>query len=174
MFGEQLDRDVALQALVERQLHRGHAPDAEAALDAVPPDDRRSVSHPPPPFPPPLPLPAPVPPLLLFPVVVVPSPIPTPPVVVVAEEVPGFVGVVAVVVVVGVEVEVVVVGVLDVVGVVVGMLDVVGVVVENVVVGVNVVVGSFWRQSLAASCAIVWAPWLKLVRSVGLIVAGRF
>ena len=37
MLGEQLDRDIALQALVERQLDRGHPADAEAALDPVPP-----------------------------------------------------------------------------------------------------------------------------------------
>ena len=79
------------------------------------------------------------------------------------------------VVVVVVEVEVVVVDVLDVVGVVVDVLDVVGVVVvvEDVVVGVDVVVVVCWRQSFAASWAIVTAPSLRLLRKVGLTVAGR-
>ena len=170
MLGEQLDRYVALQALVERQLHRGHPADAEAALDPVPPDDRCSVSHPPPPFPPLLPSAGPVPPLLPLPVVVVvPPPSPAPPVVVVVREVPGFVGVVAVVLVVVVGVVLVVVVV---VGVVVAVV-VVGVVVEVVVGGDVVVVAWCWRQSFAASCAIVTAPWLRLLRSVGLTVTGR-
>ena len=39
VLGEQLDRHVALEALVERQLHGGHAADAEAAFHPVPPDD---------------------------------------------------------------------------------------------------------------------------------------
>jgi len=68
--------------------------------------------------------------------------------------------------------------------VVVVVLVVVGVVVEDVgevmVVGVDVggglkvVVAACWRQSFAASCAIVEAPWLRLLRSVGLTVTGRF
>jgi hypothetical protein len=49
-----------------------------------------------------------------------------------------------------------------------------GVVVDDVVVGVEVVVAACWRHSLAASCAIVAAPWVKLFRSVGLTVTGRF
>ena len=99
--------------------------------------------------------------------VVVPPPIPAPPVV---EVVPVSVGVVAVVddvvvevVVVGVVVEVVVVGVV--------VLVVVGV---DVVVGTDGVLGACRRQSCWASCAIVAAPWLRLLRKVGLTVTGRF
>ncbi len=81
-------------------------------------------------------------------------------------------------VVVVVEVEVVVVEVLEVVGDVVEDVVVedvvVGVLVDDVVAGVGVVVAWCRRQSLAASCAIVEAPWLRLPRSVGLSVAGRF
>jgi hypothetical protein len=40
---------------------------------------------------------------------------------------------------------------------------------EAVVASVEVV---WWRQSLPASSAIVLAPWLRLLRSVGLIVTG--
>ena len=43
VLGQQLDRHVALEALVEGELDGGHATDAEAALDPVPPDDHRSV-----------------------------------------------------------------------------------------------------------------------------------
>ena len=114
VLGEQLDRDVALEALVERELDGRHPADAEAALDPIPPHDRCSVSHPPPPFPPLLLLPGPAPPVVPVPVpvpVVVPPPRPTPPDVVVLEEVPVSVGVVAVVGVV--EVVVVLVEVLD-------------------------------------------------------------
>jgi len=102
--------------------------------------------------------------------VVVSPPSPTPPDVVVPEEVPGFVGVVAVVEVV--DVEDVVVEVLVVVGVLVDVV-VVGVVVVVVVVGIDVVVAWCSRQSLAASSAIVAAPWLRLLRSVGFTVTGR-
>ena len=49
VLGQQLDRHVALEPLVERQLHGRHPADAEAALDPVPPDDRCAVSHPVPP-----------------------------------------------------------------------------------------------------------------------------
>ena len=74
VLGQQLDRHVALEALVEGQLHGRHAADAEAALDPVPPGDRRSVGHPPPPCPLLFPLPGPVPPLLPLPLsVVVPA-----------------------------------------------------------------------------------------------------
>ena len=56
--------------------------------------------------------------------------------------------------------------------VLVEVLDVVVVVVE-VLVGVEAVDVVCWRQSLAASWAIVPAPWLRFRRSVGLIVTGR-
>jgi hypothetical protein len=180
VLGQQLDRDVALEALVEGQLHRRHPADTEAALDPVPPGDRWAVSHPPPPDPPPFPLPEPAPPLLLplplpLPLsVVVPPPSPTPPVVVDVLPVP-----VVEVAVVLVEDVVVVVVVLVVVGVVL-LVDVV----EDEVVGVVllveelVVIGGVERtcssrQSLAASRAIVLAPWLRSRRSVGSMVAGR-
>jgi hypothetical protein len=104
-------------------------------------------------------------------VVVLGPPSPTPPDVVVSEEVPEFVGVVAEVVVVDVEV---VLDVLVVVGVLVEVVVVVvGVLVAVVVVGGVVVVAWCWRQSLAASRAIVAAPWVRLLRSVGLTVTGR-
>ena len=51
VLGQQLDRHVALEALVEGQLHGGHPTDAEAALDPVAPDDLSSVGQPPPPGP---------------------------------------------------------------------------------------------------------------------------
>ena len=74
MLGQQLDRDVALQPLVEGELDRGHAADAEAALDAVSPGDRRCACHVqyPPSGRPPRPPPMPAPPL---PVEVVPVPV---------------------------------------------------------------------------------------------------
>jgi hypothetical protein len=75
------------------------------------------------------------------------------------------------------EVAVVVVLVLEVV--VVGVVEVVVVLVEvDVVVGVDALVGVEaveevrWTQSLTASRAIVLAPWLRLLRSVGFTVAG--
>ena len=68
--------------------------------------------------------------------------------------------------------DVVVVGVLVIVGVVVDVV-VDGVLVVDVVVEVEVVVASCWRHSVAASSAIVEAPWPKLRRSVGLTVTGR-
>jgi hypothetical protein len=43
---------------------------------------------------------------------------------------------------------------------------------EDEVVGVDTVVELCWRQSLAASCAIVAAPWVRFSRSVGLTVIG--
>ena len=71
-----------------------------------------------------------------------------------------------------VDVDVVVEEVDDVVGVVVE--DVEGVVLdEDVVVGIDVVVVTCWWQSFAASCAIVAAPSLRLLRSSGLTVTGR-
>ena len=100
--------------------------------------------------------------------VVVPPPIPAPPVV---EVVPVSVGVVAVVDVV--VVEVVVVGV--VVEVVVdGVLVLVLALVDGVVDGVDCVLAVCCRHSRRASFAIVVAPWLRLLRRVGLIVTGRF
>jgi hypothetical protein len=65
-----------------------------------------------------------------------------------------------------------------VVGVVVDVL-VVGVVVlvlveDDAVVGSDGVLAACWRQSRWASFAIVVAPWLRLLRKVGLIVTGRF
>jgi hypothetical protein len=75
------------------------------------------------------------------------------------------VGVVAVLEVV--DVELVVVGVLVLVDV---LLDVEEVVVEEVVVDVAADAVCWW-QSLRASSAIVLAPWLRLLRSVELIVA---
>jgi hypothetical protein len=47
------------------------------------------------------------------------------------------------------------------------------VVVGGVVVVVAVAVVSCWRHSVAASCAIVTAPWFKLSRRVRLTVMGR-
>jgi hypothetical protein len=69
-------------------------------------------------------------------------------------------------------VEVVVVGV--VVEVVVDGVDVLVLVEDEVVVGSDGVLAACWRQSRWASFAIVTAPWLRLLRSVGLIVTGRF
>ena len=98
-------------------------------------------------------------------VVVVPPPTPTPPVVV--DVVPVSVGVVAVLEVVEVEL---VVGVLVLVLVLDVLVEVDEVVVDEAVSGwVDVV---WWRQSFWASWAIVLAPWLRLLRSVGLIVTG--
>jgi hypothetical protein len=169
VLGEQLDRHISLEPLVEGQLNGGHTPDAEAALDAVPPDDHRAVSHPPPPLE--LPLAGPVPPLLpVSPPVVVPPPRPTPPVVV--EVVPVSVGVVAVVGVVVVVVVVVLVGVVVLVEVLVEADVEVELVVEEVV-GVEPVDAVCGWQSLWASWAIVLAPWLRLLRRVELTVAGR-
>jgi hypothetical protein len=112
----------------------------------------------------------PVPPVPV-PVVAVVPPNPTPPDVVVLEEVPVSGGVVAVEDVVEVVVVLVVV-----VGVVAEVEDVDGVEVveDEVVVWVDVVVDVCWRHSSAASLAIVDAPWLRLLFSVGLTVAGRF
>src|SRR5512133_3973918 len=45
MFGEQLDRDVALKPVVEGELHRGHAADAQAALELVAVGDRLCGVH---------------------------------------------------------------------------------------------------------------------------------
>ena len=86
MLGQQLDRDVALEALVERQVDGRHAADSEASFQAVSPCDARGASHCP-----------------------FPLPIPAPPVVGV-DVVPGVEGVVAGVVVVGTGVVVVLVG----------------------------------------------------------------
>jgi hypothetical protein len=69
-------------------------------------------------------------------------------------------------------VEVVVVGV--VVDVVVDGVVVLVLVEDDVVVGSDGVLAVCWRQSRWASCAIVTAPWLRLLRNVGLIVIGRF
>jgi hypothetical protein len=109
-----------------------------------------------------LPLPSPV---LVLP------PSPTPPVVV--DVLPVSVGEVAVVVVVVVveEVVVVVVGVVVLVDVL-EEVDGVVLLVEELVV-VEGVEETCRRQPLAASRAIVVAPWLRLRRSVGLTVAGR-
>ncbi len=73
--------------------------------------------------------------------------------------------VVELVVVVGVVVEVVVV--------VVGVELEVVLVVEEVVVGVEAVVAECWWQSCWASWEIVLAAWVRLLRSVELIVTGR-
>jgi hypothetical protein len=72
-----------------------------------------------------------------------------------------------------VELELVEVGVLVLVEVLVDDVDVVLLLVDDVVVvdGVDVVCR---RQSFWASCAIVPAPWLRLLRSVELIVGERF
>jgi hypothetical protein len=40
VLGQQLDRHIALEALVEGELDRRHTTDAEAALDPVAPNDR--------------------------------------------------------------------------------------------------------------------------------------
>jgi hypothetical protein len=45
MLGEQLDRDVALQALVEREVNGRHAADSEAPVDPVAPGDHPVVIH---------------------------------------------------------------------------------------------------------------------------------
>jgi hypothetical protein len=105
-------------------------------------------------------------------VVVLPPPSPAPPVV---EVLPVPVGVVVVVEEVE-DVEVVVVGVVVVVVVVVVGVVVVDVLLEDdVVVGIDcVVVPACRRQSVCASFAIVTAPWLRLLRNVGLIEIGRF
>ena len=58
VLGEQLERDVALEPLVEREVDGRHAADAEPALDPVAPCDRRRRVHCPLPLPPPLPLPS--------------------------------------------------------------------------------------------------------------------
>ena len=169
VLGQQLDRDVALEPLVERQVDRRHPADAEAALDPVAPGDRlsrlvtryRRV-------PLPVPLPAPVPPAVAaaprswsFPAE------PTPPVVVDVRTRVGRCGC----------------------GrrwswcVEVGRARrrggrawsrCVDVVVRGGR-GAGRVVGGGRRgvlvwQSLAASWAIVLAPWLRLPRSVGLTV----
>ena len=71
VLGQQLQRDVALETLVEGEHDRGHPADAEAALDPVAPGDRfalevHGVAPPPTPvFPvsPVLPLLRPAPPL---------------------------------------------------------------------------------------------------------------
>ena len=55
VLGQQLDRDVALQALVEREVDGRHAADAEAPLEPVAAGDRHVVIH----WPLPLPLPLP-------------------------------------------------------------------------------------------------------------------
>jgi hypothetical protein len=179
VLGQQLDGDIALEALVEGELHRGHPADAETALDPVAPGDSCSISHPPPPGPPLFPFPGPAPPLLPLPLplpsplpVVVPPPSPTPPVVV--DVLPVSVGEVAVlvVVVVVVGVVVVVVGVVVLVVVLEDEVDGVVLLVEELV-EVDGVETTCRRQPLAASRAIVLAPWLRLRRSVGLTAAGR-
>ncbi|HTU88405.1 MAG TPA: hypothetical protein VMF57_22690 [Solirubrobacteraceae bacterium] len=72
--------------------------------------------------------------------------------------------VVLVVVVVGVVVDVEVLVEVDV--------EVVLAVVDAVVVGVEAVVAACWRQSVWASCEIVLAAWLRLLRRVELTVTG--
>src|SRR6476646_7068597 len=161
MLGQQLDRDVALEPLVEREVDRRHPSDPEAALDPVAKGDCLRVVHCEFALPP-----VPEPPLELP----VPPPTPAPPVPV--EVVPGVVGVVAGVVFV-------LVGVVGVVLVLVGVVGVVAVWVCVVVVSVGVVsvcvvgVGctlAHWRR---ASWAIVETPWVRLFRSVELIDDGR-
>jgi hypothetical protein len=113
--------------------------------------------------------PAPVPPLLPLPLpVVVPPPSPAPPVVV--ELVPVLDGVVAEVEVV--ELELVLVGVLVLDDVLEDVLVDVLVDVDDGVLGAEVD-GVCCRHSLAASSAIVLAPWARLLRRVGLTVTGR-
>ena len=152
MLGEQLHGDVALEPLVERQMHGRHPADAESSLDPVAAGDRRGASHCPFAFP----FPAPAPPLLV--------PSPAPPVPLVLEEVPELVDVVADVVVVGVEVEVLVLVVVLGVLVVVSVVLLVELVLDWVVV---------WWQSRAASTATVLAPCLRLFTRVRLTDLGR-
>jgi hypothetical protein len=71
-----------------------------------------------------------------------------------------------------VEVDVVVVGVVVLVEVLVDV-DAEVVLGDVVLVGVDAVRVVCWWQSLAASWAIVLAPWLRFWRSVGLTVTGR-
>src|SRR5438270_918596 len=71
VLGQQLDRHVALQPPVEREVHGRHASDAEPSFELVAPSDGGGVGHcplpfpapgpplDPPPLPPPLPSPAP-------------------------------------------------------------------------------------------------------------------
>lgn len=160
MLGEQLQRDVALESLVEGEVHRRHAADSETAFDAVAACDRRGACHCP--LPPPLPGPAPpVPPTVPVP----PKPAPPLPVVVevpvpVVEVAVVLVGVLVVLVLV-VDVGVVEVDVLVEVVVEVEVLLVVGVVVLRLV------------QSLAASWLTVKAPCWRLLTSADFTDPGR-
>ena len=45
MLGQQLDRDVALEPAVEREVHGRHAADPEAAFDPIAPGDGGGACH---------------------------------------------------------------------------------------------------------------------------------
>ena len=45
MFGQQLDRDVALEPVIEREMDGRHPTDPEAAFDPIPTGDRRRARH---------------------------------------------------------------------------------------------------------------------------------
>jgi hypothetical protein len=157
---EELDRHVALETLIECELNRRHAADAQPPLDAISACDRGCACHWG------FPLPVPEPPLPPVP----PPPSPAPPLPLVVEVVPEPVGVVAVDVVVLVDVDVLVeVGVL-VVEVVVEGVEVVEVVLVDELVVLLVVC---W-QSCAASCWTVEAPCSRFCVKVGLTDGGRF
>jgi hypothetical protein len=135
VLGEQLDRDVALEPAVERQVHGRHPAHAEPALDPVPAGDRLLVGHhfdpcPVRPAPPPPPLPFPFP----FPL---PFPLPFP----------------------GVGVEGVVAGVVWGVEIVVGVLCVVGTLVVVLVVGVLVVVATVLVVVVVVELVVVVVTW---------------
>ncbi len=159
MLREQLQRHIALEALIEGEVHRGHPADAEASFDPVPTGDCRCAAHCPLPFPGPPPMPAP----------------PLEPV----DEVPEPVVVVAVLELVGVVVLVVVelVGVLDVV--VEDVVVLVGVLVELVVLDVVVVLDVLLvvlevvEHWCAVRFAIVLASWLRFCCSVPSTDEGR-
>src|SRR5947209_8585057 len=151
---------MALEPLVEGEMDRRHAADAQPALYSVSPCNRGVVVH----WPFPLPTPAPPPVVPLVPVPPPPPPLRPPPPVGCVEVLPGLAGVVAggvLGVVVGV-VAVLAVGVLvTVLAVVAAVLAVVG------------VVAGLWHWTWA-SWLTVETPWVRSLRSVLLTVAGRF
>ena len=151
VLGQELQRDVALEAAVEREVDGRHPADAESAFDPVPARDRGGAGHPP--------------------EVLVAPPTGAPPPVVVLLEVPVPPPLVAVV---GGGVEVVVGGVVVVdevvdvwvwVTVVEAWVEVVG----TVTVGVDV---DCVVQSLAASAWTVLAPWPRFATSFWLTPDG--
>ena len=159
VLGQQLDRHVALEPVVEREVDGRHPADPEAAFDPVPACDRRRAGHCP------FLLAPPEPPLLLAPPDPWPVVNPAPP----FEVVPVAGGLVAVLLD-EVLVEVWVTGTVVVeVTVVVGVVGVEVEVLLEVVVEVEVEV----LQSRAASWLTVSAPWPRFWINVVLTLRGR-